>query len=363
MHSKDELIAAHRRVVETFRSNRPTNAAGVAAWDVGLRDDELTAYVLDESAHHVKQCHVVGDGSSDDVLLGWLVDQPQDELVFQIALELGEEALTSAAEAAERVGEMWQAACCWSVDSRVVKLFTGKVASVPFLSRAADALSQVPHGPQTSRLSVRQKDQLEMAVISQLAITDMALLPQLLPRLERLLTTDAAKSLPDVCVTLLMTGRVIPSMAAGDGKALASAMRSTVLFLCTGCEGAPDPAMQEFCCVVLSSTMSIMSECGIAPDITGAWRAFGEDGEPLRAGCEGYSYDKHHQRIISTFNQDDMLVTVGISLPLALHYGDLATVNSCFDKIAGESIGRMLAEPNQAPERMARTMQIGRAHV
>ena len=84
-------------MVEAFRVNRPSNAAGISEWDSGNRDDAVTAYVLDEGLHHVRSSRDESDAGSDEVLLGWLVDQPQDALVFHVADVLGEATLTTAA--------------------------------------------------------------------------------------------------------------------------------------------------------------------------------------------------------------------------------------------------------------------------
>eukprot|EP01045_Picozoa_sp_COSAG04_P044364 COSAG04_NODE_15014_length_546_cov_5.774049_1_plen_181_part_11 len=172
MHSKAELVGAHRRVVESFRANRPANASGTKQWDSANRDDAVTAYVLDEGAHHVSNSRDASDAGSDDILLGWLVDQPQDELVLHVGAALGEDALVSAAEAAERDGEMWLASCRWGVASRVVYYSRGMQACTVALHRAADALSRVELGARVSRLSVMQKDRLEMQVLSNLAAYD-----------------------------------------------------------------------------------------------------------------------------------------------------------------------------------------------
>ena len=45
-----------------------------------------------------------------------------------------------------------------------------------------------------------------------------------------------------------------------------------------------------------------------------------------------------------------MLLSMGLSLPLALHWGDLQSVGSAYDRLL-DVVPRMLAEPNQVPER------------
>ena len=196
MHSKAELTGAHRRVVEAFRVNRPTNAAGIAQWDAANRDDAVTAYVLDEGASHVQNSRDPSESGSDEILLSWLADQPQDALVSHVGSALGEDALVSAAEAAESAGEMWLASCRWAAAARFVLYSRGMVAVVVPLHRAADALSRVKLTATASRLSVWQKDQLELTVVSDLAVYDLSTADALVPRMERLLTTDAAKAQP-----------------------------------------------------------------------------------------------------------------------------------------------------------------------
>ena len=136
------------------------------------RDDIVTAYVLDEGLHHVKNSRDATDARSDEVLLGWVTDQPQDALVSHVGTALREDTLVSAAESAEADGEMWLASCRWAAAARAAKFSSGIAAAIPSLHRAADALSRVELGPRASRQARLDKDHQELDVVSDLSLYD-----------------------------------------------------------------------------------------------------------------------------------------------------------------------------------------------
>ena len=111
----------------------------------------------------------------------------------------------------------------------------------------ADALSRVRLGVRASRLSMMQKDQLELAVVNDWALYDMTAVEHLVPRIEGLLQTDAAKARPDVCFALMLQSRQLPTWFAGDLTSMAPVVVDMALSLCSACETAPDFGMREFC--------------------------------------------------------------------------------------------------------------------
>ena len=64
------------------------------------------------------------------------------------------------------------------------------------LDRASEALIRVNLGSHASRAAVFQKDQLELVVLKDLSTYDVTTIDRLAPRMDRVLTTDAAKAQP-----------------------------------------------------------------------------------------------------------------------------------------------------------------------
>ena len=351
LHSKAELIAAHRRVVEMFRSKRPS-VSRIAEWNAANRDEAVTAYVLDEAAHHVKQSR----DNDNHTLLGWVLDQPLDALVSHVGVVLGEEALASAAEDAESAREMWIAACRWAVAANVAVYFRGtKAATEPFL-RAADCLGKVEIGACAPRLLTKQKDQLELMVLSNLIRYDLTNLGMFKPRIDRLMSTEAAKTKPDFCYYIQFLTGMIPAWVTGTLESFASSPATLEvasidmlsILVRSGIESAPDPAMREFCKVLLCHCNCFSFDMLLLlPDFD--WSIYGDSGQWCREGLEAYDYDKHHYKMYDTINGDYMTMHMGVDLPLALHFGDIGAVDAAFDKLQ-DSTARMLTEPNQGPE-------------
>ena len=202
-----------------------------------------------------------------------------------------------------------------------------------------------------SRSSVSQKDQLEIAVVSDLALYDPAAIMSLGPRIERLLTTDAAKAQPDSCFSLLVAGRLWPLLFAGDMQGAATAWLEICWFTSRACVESPDPVMREFCSVVHSTASTFVDVALHSSSFD--WAAY-DDGI-LRIGIEAYDYDKHHHKMMELLNMDYALWAMGISLPLALRSGDLETTADGFDRMI-KAVPRMLAEPNQVPEAMTKLL-------
>jgi hypothetical protein len=274
---------------------------GIAAWDSIDRDDPVTAYVLDDGVHHMRESRdAAAEASSNQVLLGWLVDQPQDALVHHVGKALGEETLVSAAEAAEAAGEMWQASCRWAVAAKVVKYSKGIPAAVEILKRAADTLLKVDLGARASR----HKDKLELAVVNDLIMYDMLSITALIPRAQALRATDCGKAHPAESFAMMWMSETIAPFCTGDFAAMSQTLNDCVSFLVrAGCEGSPDPATQDLCCVLL------MLPAGFVPDImllspSFSWDVFGEGEQHCLRCLEAYEYTKHHFKLLDVGNQE-----------------------------------------------------------
>ena len=200
-HSADELREKHQCVVEAFRAARPSNAAGVTMYDYVNDGDSVTAYVINNAAHHAKGSHQTNNGSSEKVLLSWLHDQPKDLLCNAISAVLGEDTLQHAAEEAEAAGEMLPSACWWAAAATVQGSRPGLNSNlIAYYLRAWQALSKARLGGSDSALacSASQLDHLELIVTSTLLLYDFANLPEYMIVMERLLETVAGKARPDL---------------------------------------------------------------------------------------------------------------------------------------------------------------------
>jgi len=258
------------------------SVVGIAGWDPIDRDDPATAYVLDEGAHHVRESRdAAADASSNEVLLSWLVDQPQDALVHHVGKALGEEALVSAAESAEAASEMWLASCRWAAAAHVVLYSKGMTAAAEILKKAADTLLKVELGARASPQAVRQKDELEMAVVNDLCMYNPNSLDAMAPRMQAILTTECGKAHPAECFAMTMMSQVIPPWMAGDWEAFPPAITDVVSFIvAAGCEGSPDPGTRDLCCVLLMIPCSWMFENSLLSEGF-TWDTFGEGGKHL----------------------------------------------------------------------------------
>ena len=334
-------------MVEVFRSSRPTNALGVTHWDPVNRDDAATAYVLAEGLHHVTSSRDSSNPDTDEVMLGWLIDQPRDAIVEYAGEVLGEEVLTRAAEAAERSGEMWLAACRWAAAAQVVLRHRGQQECIVPFRRADDALTKVDmQGPHAF-----QRDLLALAVLDSLAVADWANIPSMVPRIEALLLTEAARAQPTVSYGLTMRSTYVVAMIwDGDTLRLARAAADAANFLLrVGCEGNPDPATQELCCVELCYVNTWCVELGILSP-TWSWENFGPEGAHCRAGLEAYHYDSHHAKLISLVVADYAMMMLGCDLPLTLHWGATDVVLQALEEMTTKWVPRMNQESNQIAE-------------
>jgi lambda repressor-like predicted transcriptional regulator len=302
MYSKSELAAAHRRVVEMFRENRVKSPAGLSEWVLLNRDDPVTAYVLDESAHHIRNARDASDPSSDEVLLSWLNDQPIDALHHGVALELGETALVQAAKSSKATGDMWSAACRWACAAYVAYRLTGQLASIPLLHSAIDAVAEARTTAGSMRMAM-QMDLLELDVLPLVLQNDIGynLSDKPIPRIRYLATTAAGKARPDRMWYLQFFAEAMPCFFAGDLERMCSASATSMLYLVHEAAEAQDPQMREWCSILLAIMMGPVYE-----NLPGNfdWAIVGQHGELLRQGLYAYSYSKHHQKLNTDLNQD-----------------------------------------------------------
>ena len=87
-------------------------------------------------------------------------------------------------------------------------------------------------------MTALHKNLLELAVVKALPMSDPSCLERLVPRIERLLPTAAAKAQPDACFTLMLLSRLVPAWFGGDGAQLSKTVVEMGSFLCSACKSA-----------------------------------------------------------------------------------------------------------------------------
>jgi hypothetical protein len=353
MYEKADLITAHRRVVEAFRVSRVVTAAGIPGWELENGGDPMTAYVVDQGAHHVTSSRDPNDASSDDVLLSWLVDQPADALVSHVGAVLGEHTLLAAAEESVSDGKLWLAACRLAAAAEVMFKNRGAADYVPLLKRVYDMLSKLRASSSAVETSSTAMDHLELSCVSQLIMYDPTQMAVYAPPHERLLATAAGKGRPDRLMNYWIVYRQCGACFTGDRKIARAATQEFLQWLVReGCENQPDWPMREFLCTALG-WFEYWGGMELMLTETDWWSIFGRDGEHAVMGVKAYKYNRHHFKSTQVINTDYALILGPSVHVMALHYGDLAITSLAMDNMV-EASERALLEPLQSPEQLGR---------
>jgi hypothetical protein len=193
--------------------------------------------------------------------------------------------LVSAAEAAEVAGEMWLASCRWAAAGKVILYSNGMLAAGKLLKRAADALLKVNLGAHATPEAMRQKDELELAVLNDITMYDPNEMAPVAQRMFALTKTDCGKARPDLCWSITWMTTVLPPWFTAQEHFPRTVTESLEVLIHGGCEGSPDPGVRDFCCVLL------LVPAGWAFDInllspTFSYELFGKDGSHLLRSLE-----------------------------------------------------------------------------
>ena len=352
MHTKAELIGAHRRVVEAFRSNRPSNAYGLKLWDKMNHGDPLTAYCIDESEHHIKCSR--DSLSTDEVLLSWLMDQPPDALCDCVSNVLGEDVIVRSAEAAEAAGKMWPAACRWNASAHVAWHTRGPATQVAHLKRAAVAVTKA-RGTKPGSSRSLEMDHLELMVAKLLGMYDVTNQGENLSRLKRLVATDAGKARPDQHFNYWITEWTRPWFT-GDAQGVKDWSDRFLSFKIDVCENSPDLAMREVFKQCLAwNTFWAIEAFTLVPGFD--WSIYGVEGEHCSTATRGFDYAQHHFKVQECINMDFAMTMGSAPVVLGLHYGDLNSIDVAFETMLQVS-KRVLREPKQEAEYFGRLAMV-----
>lgn len=344
LYDDGELVSAHRRVVEMFRSSRPLLLEAVYAWDSVNREHAVTSYVIDEGGHHVKCARGDADTDGDSLLLSWVSDY-HDELISHVGNTLGDALLSAAAETAAAAGDMWAAACRYYAAARVLFCSVGGCSAAVRLQKSGlDALAQARSASSTT-VSPRKMDQLQLMILHFLAVFDVSNMRDYLPLYEPLLASEAAKAQPDFTLNYWIIS-CSTTMYAGDMSAIRKINGEFYAFLLRLCEDSPNLIMREFMSMCMGWLCAgwAFTESVIVPGFD--WGMFGEGGCHCLIGIERYVYEKHHFRLLDAVNFNPALSLGTSAYVLGLHYGDLDAVSMAFDNQI-ETATRILREPER----------------
>jgi hypothetical protein len=142
-HADGELSRQHRRVVDALRTARPADMFGRRRFEKGgANADSMCTYACNEAMHHITEACQPGT-AHEDFVLDWLVDTPQDAIVFATGRTCGLERLRSLAHAAESRADWWRAARLYSVLQIVTYETEGTDPAADPSNKALDAIEQV----------------------------------------------------------------------------------------------------------------------------------------------------------------------------------------------------------------------------
>eukprot|EP01051_Picozoa_sp_SAG22_P015320 SAG22_NODE_1982_length_3207_cov_2.771557_4_plen_218_part_01 len=154
-----ELRATNRRLVELWRSERPSDGWRMPG------TESVSVYMAVAAAHHIRGTWGT-DWSKADSAISWLsdfVEGKQDAIPVCAAEALGKDRVAELAKAAEADGDWWSASLRWSAATLAAHRVGGYSQSVPLSISSAAALERVRPGHATCKQE--EKDKLEIAVL------------------------------------------------------------------------------------------------------------------------------------------------------------------------------------------------------
>jgi hypothetical protein len=346
MHSDEELIDAHRRVVENFRRNRTVSPAGLASWTRINRPHALTEYVLSEIDHHVRNAVVRENLASDPLVLSWLQEGCQDVICEAVARALGSTVLRDAALEAEAAGDWWAAACRWGALSTLMMSIEGREQSQPSGRRAVDAIAKIDLEVVTD-CTLDMKDQLELDQLRNLLMgINEDDINKYIHRTEYLLPSKVCLRSPEDGFIMMMMSQVMVPMLNVELEAIGTHTISSMAYLKNrGIAASVDRANMKFCIGVLCGMFGWFANCCI---VLPEWH-WDDFTDALDQGPSAYEYDKHHLEFVAWANNDMYLAGPGPLHSLALHQGDLENANHQIEvSLAG--LRRAAVEPDLGAE-------------
>eukprot|EP01052_Picozoa_sp_SAG31_P006593 SAG31_NODE_304_length_18019_cov_10.386440_8_plen_750_part_00 len=239
-YSDAELWDAHRRIVESFRANRPSDSHGRKQHDVSRSSSPLSSYVGAECVHHVRMA------MKQDKLcvVKWLQDVPQDSLTLTAARCCGTKELSLMAWRAQDERDWWLAARYWSLVRQLV--FEGG-SSGPAQEPAFKSLHAISQMSGASDPEARDDLRFRNAQVIITAF-DLPTVTSRMAELEEILQLKAATREPAVTAGLRQFfNAVIPKMHdwVGDSKVIADNQCELFLMLRNAMSEDPDPAEQK----------------------------------------------------------------------------------------------------------------------
>ena len=335
-HSEAELQVAHRALVDLFRAARPIDAATNApAWN-NAGNTPISRYVRYICGEHVQRAWRKPDWEHDEHAIAWLVDFPQDDIVVAASVVLGVQKMTQLVANAEAKGgdtDRFRLAKLAALASGCVRREEGGRNALVMGRKALDVLGA---GVEDNSVSEHREDEerLELKLINTVMLGSDPADFKYLPRLEYLVTTDAADSMiVEKCYAFYFKAN--PLLIMGQLENFAEAFMSFPETTSQVCCTHPDEHARTFALIVLATCA--VYEVVLSQNSTKArwdWdRLFGQNGSLLKEFSSKYNYDVHHSKVVEICFGLDVPISVGMSsVWLAYHFGDLVAANQWMDQ-------------------------------
>eukprot|EP01045_Picozoa_sp_COSAG04_P006490 COSAG04_NODE_320_length_16877_cov_26.485401_1_plen_4766_part_00 len=349
----DELRAGHRRIVEAFRAARPPDVHGRRGYHLTRVEEPLVAYVCSEAGHHVRtSCR----GGSDQHVIGWLADVPQDEIVLAAGRAIGIERVTELAGDAESARDWWLAGRNWSIVRELIYQESGTGAALDPAFKSFDALRLADAStPGHGALRLPQAKTIVLAG----AFGDERFHARLSEIDEILASPAAALDPASTAGTRSILAMYMPMLPAfiGDMSEISRFYCRIAQDVRKGAISDPDPSQRLLCGLLLLVGCSFC-DIMLCTNTTFWDELYGSDGQALLDAFRLYSYDRHHAFCVKTYNVDGCLWE---GLTLITRYGNLNVAEEIIDKSLA-CLRRSVEADEQATEHTT-WLFMGLAHV
>ena len=318
-HTANQLEAAHRRLVDIFRSSRPVNVHGIQRWDFLI--SPAAQYVHTYAKEHIKHGRGLEDWTAEVLL-----DMPQDDLVLAAARTVDVEHLASSAADADAKGEWWNSARRWALVRYLRYVEEGLMAVTEPVERTLNALDQLEQTCGQKEIAELVDDIEEIRfeqLISLLLTINTPLVLARTPDVQRALQTAVAARNPCGAAILRNCVELMPILGDGNFVRCGAILLGTCTDLLEAAKTALDSNTRYRALLQAHNQSVLYIDILLLQDGFGWDTLFGPGGSNIMEASRSYSFDKIHAFLISMWNIDSVGMTPCASVPLAIHFEDM----------------------------------------
>jgi hypothetical protein len=362
-HQPEELRAAHKIVMDLFRTHRPPGLRG--GWCPAAKAivGGAAVYACNALGYHVRGAiHGCPDAVAAAIVEPWLTDivVPVDAVTTWTSHVLGKDAMIKLAEHTEASGDFWKAGVLWSAAAFLIQVAEGCVGSFEYFCKAGDALDKVNPGIFTTASDRETYVDLvrEDAKQAMLSWKQSPHMPLVISRIESTLTPEVQVTQPVEYVLFLFLTQIWPTFAQGKWLE-AGAVHFKQMQACK--QGYLSGAYRGEVAMLISYSLSCwcLGSTVAVPEFD--WDvAFGEKGYLVKEALDIYNYDLHHDELTKLCSCDWIGDSFGLLLPTLFHYGDMEVIDSAFVKLTA-SMQRLVADSVYNPGGEANAVWCGAA--